>query len=120
MRKIEQSIIRAIRAHKSISAGNSAVRSVTSDNGEKLSTVILHGSMVAVVGSNEVCVSLANWNTRTTRSRINAVLREFAPGWGVSVKNCFARLSGPDGKEVMMHNSDTYSIRLNDGTVAEV
>jgi hypothetical protein len=77
MRVIEQKMLDAIRARKSVSMGNTTVTCTKAGGWD----VRLHGHLIAV--SNDeggMNFSLAGWPTRTTRSRINALLREFVPG----------------------------------------
>ena len=47
--------------------------------------VILHDTVIALVECNIQRVNLytGGWNTVATRSRINALLREFQPGWAM-------------------------------------
>lgn len=76
MRKIESNLIAAIKAGKSYSVDNT---SYNHNDG----TVRLHDNLIARIGDSikgdkfaiEFC--LAGWNTPTTRSRINALAREF-------------------------------------------
>jgi hypothetical protein len=48
--------------------------------------VILHDTVVALIEPTMQRVSLyaGGWETVTTRSRINALLREFCPGWSMN------------------------------------
>jgi hypothetical protein len=76
MRKIERLMVAAIRAGKSRTIGNTAVRC----NGGGAWAVLLHGNHIASSGHDGLAVTLAHWPTPTTRSRVNALLREFAAG----------------------------------------
>jgi hypothetical protein len=75
MRKIQVEILEAIRAKQSFSSGSDAV--VVSDTGNI--QIILHGSPIVRVENNaqDIFVSLAEWNTPTTRGRINVALHYY-------------------------------------------
>jgi hypothetical protein len=77
MRKIEQQMIAAIKAKTERTLGNTSVwRSETLN----CMDVYLHGNHIAAIQDDgQVRVTLAGWPTPTTRSRVNALLREFAP-----------------------------------------
>lgn len=87
--KIESAMIAAIRSGVSWQAGNTQVTCH-----ETGADVYLHGHNIAMYRPAglplnrdtqwEFC--LAGWNTKTTRSRINAISREFLNGWAVSTK----------------------------------
>lgn len=78
MRQIERQMIDAIKANKSWRNGNTEVRS----NGSKWA-VLLFNNHIASGGPDAFSFSLAGWNTNTTRSRLNALLREFTNGYSV-------------------------------------
>ena len=75
MRKIESSMIAAIRAGRPFCQGNTRVGPL----GEGLGTgVWLHGNLIAEIsGPNGTRWTLAGWNTQTTRSRIRALANAF-------------------------------------------
>ena len=73
MRKIEQLMNAAIKAGKNWTNANTSVS--TDDNG--LSTVYLHGNKIAEVGDDFVRVFDGGWRTNTTKSRLNAIIKEF-------------------------------------------
>lgn len=75
MRKIEQQMLAAVRARKAWKAGNTLVDSdaVAGDTVR----IWLHGNLIAVLRDDVLKFTLAGWPTHTTRSRINALLREF-------------------------------------------
>lgn len=82
MRKIERDMIAAIRAGKSRSLGNTSVIVYYGD--EARWQVLLHGHCIATQAEGEpMRFTLAGWPTPTTRSRINALCREFGTGAGV-------------------------------------
>lgn len=72
MRVIEQKMISAIRNGRDMTSGNTRV-----DVFGKIVHVSLHGNLIARVCPLHMDVTLAGWPTPTTRSRLNALLREF-------------------------------------------
>ena len=40
--------------------------------------VRLHNNLIASINNNQITISSCGWNTSTTKSRLNALLREFA------------------------------------------
>jgi hypothetical protein len=92
MRKIEEKIIAAINAEKTCTIGNTKVFTAGG-----IISVYLHGHMIAqrrghVGGQWEI--SLAGWNTRTTRSRLSAIIRAAMPI--ISTGKGFRELSGDE------------------------
>ncbi len=75
MRKIENDIVSAIKAKSNATFGNTEI--VVSDDGNI--QVELLGSAIVRIENNAkyIFVSLAGWNTATTRGRINAVLQHY-------------------------------------------
>lgn len=67
MRKITNQIVSAFIAGKSKSSGNSS----TDGN-----AMFLHGNKIAEKRDGKLWVTLAGWNTPTTRERVNGLLRE--------------------------------------------
>ena len=83
MRKIETEMNSAISAGKDWRKDNTEVV-----NAEGVSTVLLHGNKIAEVGDNFVRLFDGGWRTVTTKSRLNAILREHGiAGEGVFQKN---------------------------------
>lgn len=74
MHKIEQAMIRAVSSERTrMPSGNTQVRK----EGDFLS-VYLHGNCIArQMDDGTWMFNLCGWNTPTTRSRINALAREF-------------------------------------------
>lgn len=73
MRKIEKDMIAAIKSNRNWKCKNTEV--FASDSGPQ---VYLHGHLIAKFQrDNSVIMSLCGWNTVTTRSRLNAICREF-------------------------------------------
>ena len=72
MRKIEQSLIKAINTGAPFNAGNTSV-----EYAGDILRVRLHGNLIACRENGLWTFCLAGWNTSTTRSRINALAREY-------------------------------------------
>lgn len=82
MRKIEQQMIQAIRDGRNWHGGNTLVTNEKRTDGGL--DVYLHANRIATRASDgNWAFTLASWPTPTTRSRINALMREVAPGAGV-------------------------------------
>jgi hypothetical protein len=92
MRKIERQMNAAITAGKDWKSDNTMVTTV---NG--VSHVFLHGNKIAEIGDNFILLMDGGWQSNTTKSRLNAILREHGiPGecvfqqnfaWFVNMKN---------------------------------
>jgi len=83
MRKIERLMNDAITAGKDFKSGNTQVISIGD-----VSFVYLHGNHIASVGDNFVQLFDGGWQSVTTKSRLNAILREHGcPGEKVFQKN---------------------------------
>ena len=93
MRKIESQMNAAIRDFRHWKSGNTEV--IADHDG--VSRVYLHGNKIAEVGDNFIVLMDGGWQSNTTKSRLNAILREHGcPGecvfqekfqWFVSMKN---------------------------------
>jgi hypothetical protein len=82
MRKIEQQLIDNIRNGKTYSNGSTAYNATAQE-------VTLYGHLIAKRDADGWRFTLAGHNTDTTRSRINALSREFLGHGAVwSVKGC--------------------------------
>ena len=85
MRKIEQEMNAAISNNLNWQKDNT---SVTYDPETNESTVRLHGNKIAVVGDDFVQIFDGGWQTKTTKSRLNAILSEHGiTGEGVFQRN---------------------------------
>lgn len=76
MRKIESEMNRAVRSRTKWSSGNTEV--FINDN--NCANVYLHGNLIAWVSEHGVRLFDGGWRTTTTKSRLNALLDEFAYG----------------------------------------
>ena len=74
MRKIEQQMNAAIRDSRDWKCGNTEV---TFDSETNESKVFLHGNHIATIGDDFVQIFDGGWQSHTTKSRLNAILREF-------------------------------------------
>ena len=91
MRKIEQQMNKAILNREDFKKDNTEVITISD-----CSFVYLHGNHIATVGDTlDICD--AGWQTVTTKSRLNALLNEFAEGCYVFQKNFDWFLGDADG-----------------------
>ncbi len=70
MRKIERLMNKAIQSEKDWKLANTEV--ITVDN---ISTVYLYGNKIAEIGNNWIQLFDGGWQSATTKSRLNAILR---------------------------------------------
>ena len=71
----------AIRGKQNWSSGNTMViRNDIRDTSE----VYLHGNLISIVHGDQVQLMDGGWQSNTTKSRLNAILSEFAPVFKVS------------------------------------
>lgn len=89
MRKIEQEMLYAIRQKKNWQNGNTRVEHT--EDGRTL--VYLHSNLIAELTPREfwasqLSITLAGWNTPTTRSRLTAIVQARYPSYcrGVGTK----------------------------------
>ena len=91
MRKIEQQMNEAILNREDFRKDNTEVITISD-----CSFVYLHGNHIATVGKTlDICD--AGWQTVTTKSRLNALLNEFAEGCYLFQKNFDWFLGDADG-----------------------
>ena len=96
MRKIEQQMNEAILNRKDFFKGNTSVENYITETGAREAVVKLHGNHIATIGDTlQICD--AGWQTVTTKSRLNALLNEFAYGCYVFQKNFDWFLGDADG-----------------------
>ena len=96
MRKIEQQMNEAILNRKDFFKGNTSVQNYITETGAREAVVHLHGNHIATIGDTlQICD--AGWQTVTTKSRLNALLNEFAEGCYVFQKNFDWFLGDADG-----------------------
>ena len=94
MRKVEQQMNEAILNRKDFRKDNTEVITISD-----CSFVYLHGNHIATVGKTlDICD--AGWQTVTTKSRLNALLNEFAEGCYLFQKNFDWFLGDADGNKI--------------------
>jgi len=71
MRKIERLMNAAISEGRNWASGNTSVTHT-----DEVAEVRLHGNLIAEVGDNFIRLFDGGWQTATTKSRLNAILRE--------------------------------------------
>lgn len=73
MRKVEKLMITAVKAGNTLHRDNTLV--TVGDYGfGPITSVMLHYNVIAKIGRRMECITLAGWNTQTTKSRIHALL----------------------------------------------
>ena len=82
MRKIEEQMNYALRHRKNWAGSNTTVRCFKENGITTEMQVLLHGNLIAWLdtATNDLNISSAGWETVTTKSRLNAILEEFASG----------------------------------------
>jgi len=86
MRKIETQMNQAIRGQRNWAGSNTTV---FTDDAGLYSTVYLHGNKIASYSHVDRSLEILDggWRSNTTKSRLNALLSEFKPSFGVFQKN---------------------------------
>ena len=74
MRKIESQMNEAVTEALNWKNGNTEVKT----DADNISSVFLHGNLIAKIGENFIQIFDGGWQTATTKSRLNALL--FAHG----------------------------------------
>ena len=89
MRKIEQEMNSAIRYRRNFSKANTSVRCFKTNGITTDVDVFLHGNHIASLdtASNQLTIKDGGWQSVTTKSRLNALLDEFAPSMGIFQKD---------------------------------
>ena len=112
MRKLEKEMNQAIRGQRNWAGSNTTV--FTTDNGLE-STVYLHGNHIATYFHAERTLQIfdGGWQSVTTKSRLNALLSEFKPQFGVFQKNWTWYVSDRLRRAVMPFNDGFTFKTLN-------
>ena len=86
MRKIEAQMCAAVQSNKDWQSANTSVHF---DPETGVSVVRLHGNKIAEVDDTSMTIFDGGWQTNTTKSRLNALIKEFCNGVtdGVFQKN---------------------------------
>ena len=89
MRKIEMEMNSAIRYRRNFSKANTSVRCFKTNGITTDVDVFLHGNHIASLetATNKLTIKDGGWQSVTTKSRLNALLDEFAPDRGIFQKN---------------------------------
>ena len=89
MRKIEMEMNSAIRYRRNFSKANTSVRCFKTNGVTTDVAVFLHGNHIASLdtASNQLTIKDGGWQSVTTKSRLNALLDEFAPSMGIFQKD---------------------------------
>ena len=90
MRKIERDMNSAIRYRRNMSKQNTSVRCFKNRDGITTEMyVFLHGNHIASLdtATHKLIIKDGGWQSVTTKSRLNALLDEFAPDRGIFQKN---------------------------------
>jgi len=98
MRKIERQMNAAIsNSERDWKKDNTQVQTST----DGVSRVFLHGNQIAEVGDNWIQIWDGGWQTVTTKSRLNAILREHGMGnEGIFQKNHVWHFRCADGSVI--------------------
>ena len=88
MRKIEQQMIDAINNNQDWQSANTSVHFNEENN---VSVVRLHGHKIAEVGDDYLTLFDAGYQTKTTKSRLNAILGEFGYTCGTKREYIFQK-----------------------------
>ncbi len=88
MRKIEQQMIAAINNNQDWQSANTSVHY---DPSSGASRVYLHGNKIAEVGDNYLTLFDGDHQTKTTKSRLNAILGEFGYTCGTKREYVFQK-----------------------------
>ena len=89
MRKIEMEMNAAIRYRRNFSKANTSVRCFKTNGVTTDVDVFLHGNHIASLdtATHKLTIKDGGWQSVTTKSRLNALLDEFAPDRGIFQKN---------------------------------
>ena len=89
MRKIEMEMNSAIRYRKNFSKANTSVRCFKTNGVTTDVDVFLHGNHIASLdtATHKLTIKDGGWQSVTTKSRLNALLDEFAPSMGIFQKD---------------------------------
>ena len=77
MRKIESQMCAAVQSNKDWQSANTSVHF---DPETGVSVVRLHGNKIAEVDDTSMTIFDGGWQTNTTKSRLNALIKEFCNG----------------------------------------
>lgn len=113
MRQVEKKLIKLLRENRTGKASANTAVSAHPSNPSHLA-VTLHGNTIAVYqpfttgGGWRLMLSDCGWQTVTTKSRLNAILDAFAPGYGIRQENYVWYLIRPNGDETPWAGSAAF------------
>ena len=89
MRKIEMEMTSAIRYRRNFSKATTSVRCFKTNGVTTDVDVFLHGNHIASLdtATHKLTIKDGGWQSVTTKSRLNALLDEFAPSMGIFQKD---------------------------------
>ena len=85
MRLIEQQMIDAIKERKDWKKDNTRIETINYNDTYVCSNVYLHNNLIGVIGTNQVEVYDGGWQSNTTKSRLNAIIKGLCDGFTCSV-----------------------------------
>ena len=105
MRKIEKQMNQALRTFSNWSSGNTTVTSTPNEM-----QVHLHGNHIATLDkiTMDLFIFDGGWQSNTTKSRLNAILDEFADGSSVFQRNFQWFLSDFSGFKPFVSGMNVY------------
>ena len=103
-RKIETAMNQAIQDNKNWSSVNTQV--ITEDG---VSYVYLHGNKIAEIDDDSVTVFDGGWQTKTTKSRLNAILSEFGSAGDCVYQDKFVWFVCDNGQVAKFDNGYTFA-----------
>ena len=106
MRKIEQEMNYAIRNGIAWSDGNTCT---TFDN-EGRTLVYLHGNLISAISKDSITIYDGGYQSRTTKSRLNAILDEVIPGTKVIQRDFTWYIVYQDGTKSSFKEVNTIPI----------
>jgi hypothetical protein len=93
-RIIEQKMNQAISSGQNFTSGNTTVIFT-----EEKTEVLLHGNKIATIGDTFLQIFDGGWQSKITKSRLNAILKEHGHGASIFQKN-FEWFVNDNGKDV--------------------
>ena len=112
MRKIESQMIAAIKSETDWKSGNTKVVNFFNDSSKcVVASVFLHGNKIAEITDTDMTIFDGGWQSKTTKSRLNALCDEFCiAGEGVYQENFkwyVSRFVGQAGQS-KVYNADDF------------
>lgn len=123
MRKVEEQLVAAMRMWEPFSKGNTTLEIVKDSQGNNMYCLVkLFGNRIAAWNANTLNITMAGWDTRTTKSRLSALLEEFNEPLGhtmniVTRKGQSYLVDFTSNTNYEMDSDDIYSIGYEVKTV---